>query len=165
VAKSGGLQINQDLEFQRREWRVQHVGWWVLTSFVVAAAAGLFGNGPVSHARVGDPTRLSVEYDRFTRLGAHTRLVVQGALPVTDGPVELSLDRTYFESFRVVRITPEPQGIAIGEQSVTLRFDREPARAGGYTIILDVEPLRAGRRNARINASGSALSWRQFTYF
>lgn len=142
------------------------MAWWCLTGFVLAAAAGLFGNGPASHGRVGDPARLSVEYERFTRLGAHTRLIVQGALRTTDGPVELSLDRNYFESLRVVRITPEPQGIAIGEQSVTLRFDREPARSGDYTIILEVEPLHAGRHSATLTAANSSsVSWRQFAYF
>jgi hypothetical protein len=166
VAKTGGLQINQDLEFQRREWKVQHAGWWVLTAFVLAAAAGLFGNGPVSHARVGDPARLSVDYERFTRVGTHTRVVVHGAQPAADRAVELSLDRDYFESLRIVRITPEPQGIAFAENAVTLRFNREGGRASGYTIILDVEPLHAGRRSATLTAAnGTSVVWRQFAYF
>jgi uncharacterized membrane protein YcaP (DUF421 family) len=46
VAERAGLQIDQDLEFQRREWRLQHVAWWGLTAFVVAGLAGLFGVGP-----------------------------------------------------------------------------------------------------------------------
>ena len=166
MAKSGGLQINQDLVFQRREWKMQHVGWWCLTGFVVLAAVGLFGGGPLSHARVGDPSSLSVEYERFTRVGAHTRLVVHGVSSGGRGPVDLVFDRDYFEGFRIERITPEPRTVDIGDQTVTLRFDRDAARSGGYTVLFDVEPKRGGRRRATIAvANGTTLTWRQFAYF
>ncbi len=165
MPKSDGLQIDQDLEFQRREWKVQRVGWGLLTAFVVAAAAGLFGGGPLSHARVGDRSSLEVEYERFTRVGAQTRLVVHGT-PAAGRPVELVFDRDYFEGLRIDRITPEPQTIVVGHQVVTLRFDGDIARSGGYSVLFDVEPLKGGRRRATIAAgNGAPLAWRQFAYY
>jgi hypothetical protein len=165
VAKIEGLQIEQDLEFQRREWRVQHVGWWFLTAFVLAAAAGLFGGGPLSHARAGDPSRLQAEYERFTRVGAHTRILLRGRADPGQ-PLDVAFERTYFEGFRVDRVVPEPESVRFGGADVTLRFRPDVIQDGGYTVILDLEPLVGGARHASIKAAGAAtLTYRQFAYF
>ena len=165
MAKSGGLQINQDLEFQRREWTMQHVGWWLLTSFVAAAAAGLFGGGPLSEARVGDASRLEVEYERFTRVGSHTRIVLRGRTDRHE-PLDVAFERSYFEGFRLERVLPEPESVRFAGAEVTLRFRPDVSQDGGYTVIVDLEPRAGGHRRAWVRATGAAtLSYRQFAYF
>lgn len=52
-ARKGGLEVSQDLNFQRREWVVQRVGWVVMAVLLVAALLGLFGPGPLSKSIAG----------------------------------------------------------------------------------------------------------------
>ena len=47
----GDLEVGQDLDFQRREWAVQRVGWGAMALVILAALLGLFGSsGPLSRA-------------------------------------------------------------------------------------------------------------------
>ena len=55
MKRVGDLELNQDLAFQYREWAVQRGSRWVLAVFVIAAALGAFGGGPLTHARAGAP--------------------------------------------------------------------------------------------------------------
>ncbi len=45
VPRVGDLQINQDLDYQRREWTIQRVGWVVIGLIVCAAAPWASGPG------------------------------------------------------------------------------------------------------------------------
>jgi hypothetical protein len=157
-----GLQIDQDLAFQRREWRGQRLGWWLLSAFVVAAALGLFGSGVLSraHARAPDH-RLAVDYERFIRVGAPTRLAIRAA---GSDRVELRVDRAWFESLAVQRITPEPAHLAIAGDTVYLTFTT--GAQGECTVLLDVEPLHAGRYRTTVQVGGAqAVTLTQLAYF
>lgn len=165
--KAGTLQIDDDMAFQRREWTAQHVGWWGLTVFVTAAALGLFGGGPVSHAQAGEAgTPLWIEYERFIRLGAQTRLSVHtaGAAADAQGRLELRISARYFDSIRLHHVAPEPDAMEIGSDDVILRFTNSPSQ-GMSTIVFDVEPLDAGRQAATFGAGGAARTFTQFVYF
>ena len=160
------LEIDQDLEFQRREWRTQRAGWWALAAFVLAAILGLFGGGPISSAEAGDRSApLWVEYERFIRVGASTRILVHATMP-PEGDLHLRLPRGYFEAFRIDRLTPEPQTITIGDADVDLHFGRDAGPANAFTLIFDMEPLRTGRHRASFRTSGDpAVTFPQFAYY
>lgn len=165
--QSRELEVKQDLEFQRREWRLQQVGWFALTAFVAAAALGLFGGGPLSpaHAR-GPGTGLEIDYDRFIRVGAATRVTVRGLTAARPGdPLQLRIPREYFESFRVDRISPEPDAMLVGAREVTLQYGAGPADPSGLTVILDLEPIGTGRRAGAVRSNGAQASFWQFAYF
>ena len=91
----GDLELDQDLGFQRREWSLQRIGWWALTGFVVVASLGLFGGGPLSRGRVGDPgAAVWIEYERFVRVGARARLYVHfDSAPTADDVREVRVNR------------------------------------------------------------------------
>jgi hypothetical protein len=73
-------QLDDDLPYQRREWRAQRFGWWALTVFVAAAALGVFGGGPLSRATAASADGgLRLDYDRFVRSGAPARMLVHVA--------------------------------------------------------------------------------------
>jgi hypothetical protein len=61
------MEINADLEFQRRVWAAQRIGWIAIGAFVIAALVGVFGQGPLSSAAAGG-NALRIEYERFARL-------------------------------------------------------------------------------------------------
>ena len=160
------LQIDEDLAFQRREWQVQRIAWWVLTAFVVAALLGLFGGGPLSRTAAVDATgALRVEYERFLRVGTHQRLVIRARVAKPgDQPLRLQIDRGYFDAMKVERVQPEPDSMDIGPGEVTFQFG--PAAPGEIAILIDAEPRHAGRQQTLIRAgTGSAVAIRQFIYF
>jgi hypothetical protein len=163
----GDLELEQDLEFQRREWSVQRVGWWALSLFVLAAALGLFGSGPLSHARVGEPgAPLWIEYERFVRVGAADRLRVHlGPLPAGADTRDVRFNREYFESLHVERITPEPERTLVASEQVTLIFDPNDMRDEG-TLIIDARPGAVGRQVAHVSSGElPRVSFSQFAYF
>jgi hypothetical protein len=163
--ESGGLQIDHNLEFQRREWQFQRIGWWALTVFVLAAALGAFGGGLLSAAAAGEPDGpLRIAYERFVRAGSTTRLVIQARTEGDAAGLTLQVDRAYFDAMRIERIVPEPASIAVEPAVVTLRFPA--AAAGGITISIDAEPRGAGMHATAVRASnGGSLRLTQLAYF
>ncbi|MEP7151377.1 MAG: hypothetical protein ABI856_06680, partial [Nitrospira sp.] len=63
------IQIEQDLPFQYRQWRLERIGQVLLACCIVAALLGLFGHNPLS-TTTGQTSdgRLSIHYDRFARI-------------------------------------------------------------------------------------------------
>lgn len=166
MADQKTFEIDQDLAFQRREWMVQRVGWWVLVSFVLAALAGLFGGGPLSRARAGTVGRFSIEYERFGRVGATSLVTVRDHAALgARASSELRIARSYFDSVSIERVTPEPGQIEIGEADVVLRFETQQ-EGPALTVVLEIKPRRAGlHRAAFANGQGAELSFSQLTYF
>jgi hypothetical protein len=161
-------QLDDDLPYQRREWRAQRFGWWALTLFVAAAALGVFGGGPLSRATAASADGgLRLDYDRFVRSGAPARIFVHVAgRPAADpgGPLQLEFSRDFIDAIRLERVTPEPASILVGPDIVSLHLPN--AGNGHTTVVLDFEPLRAGRLTGRVAAGGGpAITFTQLVYF
>jgi hypothetical protein len=163
-----GLEIEEDLEFQRREWAFQRVGVWAIAAFVVAAALGLFGaGGTFSRARARAPEgAFWVDYDRFARVGAAARLQVHWPEGSANAPEPvLTLNRAYFDTIRVEQIIPEPKEIVLDSERVRLRFAAESIEPGG-AVILDYQPDDVGSQQIQIQVDELApVSFTQFAYF
>lgn len=72
-----GLQIDEDIGFQRRFRIAQRVAWGVAALVLVAAFVGLFGSGPLTGAVAGDSeTGLQLHYQRFARYQSPTSVQV-----------------------------------------------------------------------------------------
>ena len=66
--KIDDLQIDEDMEFQRRSWIVQRIGWAIFALVILLAALGLFGDGILSDTKAGqEEGALWLEYPRFER--------------------------------------------------------------------------------------------------
>lgn len=76
---SRGLQIDENIEAQRKMAKQQRVGWAILALLVIAVLFGLFGgDGLLSNTKVRSADGvLEAEYERFTRQGAPTSLKVR----------------------------------------------------------------------------------------
>ena len=163
-----GIEIEEDLEFQRREWAFQRIGVWAIAAFVVAAALGLFGaGGTFSRARAGAPQgAFWVDYDRFARVGAAARLHVHWPDAPTDAPEPvLAINRDYFDTIRVEQLVPEPKEIVLDSDWVRLRFAAESIEPGG-AVILDYQPDDVGSQQIQIQVDELApVSFTQFAYF
>jgi hypothetical protein len=161
MASHDSLQLHEDLRFQAREWRWQRLGRWLLLAFVVAAAAGLFGGGPLSSAVASaDGGALNIEYERFARAGAAMRLSIEDRAAAQ--PVAMRVNRAYFDQLRIDRITPEPTAITIESDDAVLLFDR--VGVAPFTIVIDGQLRRPGRLRATVRTAGAA-AFSQFVIF
>ncbi|HVK70477.1 MAG TPA: hypothetical protein VM694_38755 [Polyangium sp.] len=101
IKRTGDLETSEDLAFERASMRVRRVGRAVLFLFVLLAALGLFGEGPLSHASAGDASGLFVRYERFTRLDGTTRFEIHPRTQNSAAPRRLFLSASLFERCHV----------------------------------------------------------------
>ena len=165
---ANGIEIEQDLGFQRREWVFQRLGAWAIGAFVIAAALGVFGaGGTFSRARARAPHGgYWIEYDRFARVGAPARLLVHWPQALAEAPERiLTINRDYFDNIRVEQIIPEPAEIFPAFEVVSLRFPAESIGPGG-TVTLDYQPDDVGRQRIQIQVDQAApIPFTQIAYF
>jgi len=162
------LELDENQDFQRREWRVQRIAWGALTVFVAAAALGLFGDGPLSHAAAGTASApMWVQYERFVRSGTSSRITVRCQMPERSAQNEalLRVSRAYFDSIRIDRLTPEPISIDMGPETAILRFAAPLDATGPATYVLDVSPVRAGIHSAELRSGSATATVVQLAYF
>jgi len=161
-AKANVIELEQDLAFQKREWRVNLLTWFALLVMMAACVLGLFGHGPLSSAEVSEPSSFfRVEYERFLRYGSASRLRIHARADAT-GSLRLSLGQTMVERFELRGITPGPDTAEAGPNGIEYRFAGAPG--ADVVIEIDVVPIARGSVHARLGSADSELAFRQFVY-
>ena len=76
IERVGDIDIGQDLEFQRRMWVAQRIGWLTMLVVVIVGLVGFVGHGPLTGGSTGSAANgLEIDYARFARHRSDTRLV------------------------------------------------------------------------------------------
>ena len=152
----GDLEMPEDLEFQRREWFLERVGWAVMLVVAVATLLGLFGRGWLSHASAGDPgAALRVQYERFTRLFSNTSFTVSISPGALRGDIaRVWIDRDFLQSIQVVGMAPQPERVVAGPDRFTYLFAVAPSDRA-VTVTLQFQPQHPWRHAAWIGTPGS----------
>ncbi|BDP42249.1 hypothetical protein DAETH_22180 [Deinococcus aetherius] len=131
--------IEQEFDFQRREWRVERIGWGVIWLLLALALAGLFGGGPLSRTSVSSGD-LTLDFPRFERETRPTELEV--SLPLSpDGQGQVWIANDTLERLQVQEITPPPMRIQNGPKRTEYLFRGE---GDELRVTFDVEFQRAG---------------------
>lgn len=151
------IEINEHRAHQRREWRIERIGWMLMALLAVAALLGLLGNGPLSHASAGQPGALVVRYERLQRSGAPTeyRFEVAPAL-VRDGQLRLRFDAALLDEVKLESLIPEPTQVRAGPDHVDFVFAVDPVPGAPARLEMQFEPTTFGRVRGRITAAGAA---------
>jgi len=161
--KRRSLEIDEDLNFQHKEWFFQRIGVALLFLFVLAALFGFTGmGGPMSHGDAGEPGGpVHVEYERFVRHNAQATIKVH--LHGAPGDVRFWISSSYFEHVRVDSIVPAPHPVSVetGRHVYMIR-----AASPDVTVTLELEHLTAGRREVEIGiVGGSSVRFSQLAIF
>lgn len=154
---------DEDMAFQRVQWRVERIGWTVLVLFLVLALAGVFAAGPLARATATDTAgRMLVDYPRFVRNGAAARLEVH-VTPDGTGTFTLALDRAFMRAFTLSTVQPAPKLSRTGPQGIELTFGA--AADGPGSVYITVTPQGVGVADTRIGVAGRGQAQlRQFIY-
>jgi hypothetical protein len=163
-----GLQIEEDIAFQRRSWRVQRVAWAVMALILLAGLLGVFGSGPLSQATASMPGVLAVEYQRFARYDTPDTLSIRLEPAATGGPaVRVGLDRAYLDHSKIDSMVPPPARVHGAGDRLVYEFPiAEPGRP--LTITLALEPQQIGIVHGRVtlerDGGVETVSFRQLVY-
>ena len=156
--KYGDLQIEEDMRFQERTWKAQRVGWALMALIVLASALGLISEGPISKTRLGDPSRLQIELQRFTHVDTRTRIHIRLA---TDGPFSIQFPYSYLRKVEIFRVVPEPDRVESADGLVTYSF---AGRQGTADIHFDLVFRQAGWAQGFVQREQERVEFRQYVY-
>lgn len=142
-SRHGDLEISEDLSYTRKAWRFERIGWCLLALFILAALAGLFGNGPLSDARVQSEDGWWLEYERFGRRVSPLKLTFYLPVQESTDQVRVRIDRQYLDACQIQYITPEPLETRLDTNALVYVF---PSIAGRdrVQIVFQLEPQRLG---------------------
>lgn len=151
---SNDLQIDEQIDHQRREWRAERVAWWVMAALLLAASLGLFGDGPLSRVHAGDARGFSVEFDRLQRANAPAELEfrIDESL-IHQGEARLRIDDSLLRFMHIESIMPDPDRTEVRAGAVEFVFvvpERSDARG-----TVRYRPVTFGRRSGRVSIPGA----------
>ena len=161
-----GLELEEDLAFQRKSWRAERVSWGLLGLTLLVALTGLLGHGPLSAGTGG--TRGSdfwVEYQRFPRYQTSEALRFHVGPAAAGGrPIQLWIGAGYLRDTEIVSIVPQPERAIPGTERITFAFAAPPAGQGAE-ITFELRADAYGPRTARVGlADGPAFDLGLFVY-
>ena len=113
------------IEFQRKEWAAQRIGWAVMGLLVLLALAGLLGGGgPLADAEAAAAdSSVRVRYLRLDHhLGPGELRVEIAPEFVSAGEVRLWVDRSYIDGLDLESIVPEPDQVQLEPDRVVYVF-------------------------------------------
>lgn len=87
------LEVRQNEQYQRAEWRFERIGWVLISLFLLAGLVGLLGTGPLSQTMSRSSQGLfEVEYQRVTHHMADDSVTLTfSADAVEDGALTFEL--------------------------------------------------------------------------
>lgn len=158
------IDIEQDLPFQYRQWRLERMGQVLIACCIVAALLGLFGHNPLSTAtRQTADGRFSIHYDRFARIESNSDFLVtfEPSKP-GGGVVRLWLDQEYLDAFKVTAVSPVPIRGEARDGGRAFVFQTDGSR---FTAILSVQFQAVGMVHGSVRADdGEALTVTHFIW-
>jgi hypothetical protein len=163
MKRVGDLQIEQDLQFERRSWVAERVGWGLMMLLVAAALAGLFGGGIASRRTIGGPG-IEFEYNRFGRYDSPDTIILRVSPALTaSGELRIRLSEEFLEKVQIENIDPEPDESTAGGTDRVFLF-RTHSSQGLLRIRVHLIPRAIGRVAGRVGAGGVNLDFAQWIY-
>lgn len=163
--KIGDLQIDEDMEFQRRSWMVQRVGWAMFAFVILLAALGLFGDGILSNARAGQQEAgLLLEYPRFERFENEFQIKLHAdEAAAAGGEIRVRLDQNYLDLVEIDSISPEPDSEIKDAEGITYIF--KASEASPFTAHFYIIPRKPGPLSGTFRLqNGETVRFSQFIY-
>lgn len=160
-----GLDLDDNMDFQRRSWRAQRTAWAILAAVLAAALLGAFGTGPLSWTSAGDArTFASVHYDRFQRWSAPATLKIDIPAGVSraDGVV-VEAGGELLKGFKIEILRPEPVRSVAIEDGIRFHFATLAGVPATLYIHLRAERIGYFRPTIRI-ADGQPIEIPIFVY-
>ena len=149
----GKIAVGEDMEFQRRWWRLEKIVWSFFVLILIADLSGILGRGPLANAdaQTADGT-LRVKYERVLRENTSSIMtILPQASTVQNGKFQLFLSDSVLKQFGAQRIIPQPETSTVGGGGVTYTF---PASGDPMTIQIELKPSFIGSHPFQVGIPG-----------
>lgn len=161
-----GLELDQQLDVQRRAWRIERIAWGALLAIIILAMLGLFGTGPISSTTAGNADDgLAVGYERFVRHDGRSSMQIRvGPDQVANGQVEVWIASAYLRDIEIEQVSPQPDTVrSDGDRDIFVFLADDPAAP--VTITVTFRPSGIGRISGDIGiVGGPTVSLDQISY-
>lgn len=152
-----------DEDFQKKEHAILCAGWVFMLLIIVAALAGLFGQGALSEREL-EAGSLKMKYQYFLRHSTPTELKFSIKETATaDQTVSLALDSRYLTDLKIDAITPRPEETLDPEGPIfhfKLSESRKPVQ-----VTMHVQPQGFGFLHGKVRINDeSEQEFTQFVY-
>jgi hypothetical protein len=146
--------VGEDLEFQRSWWKFERAIWVFFVLLIALDLAGVFGRGPLAHARMRTPSgALDVQYERVERTGTPSMMTVTfGPGAVSKGMAELYVGDSVVSGLGAQRIVPQPASTRVDGDGLTYTF---PLSASHGVVRFELQPSSAGHYQFSISTPGA----------
>lgn len=140
--RSSSLQLDEHLRFQQLLFGARRTGMALLAIVVVAALAGLFGDGgPLARKQAGAGAA-TVDYPRYARYHAPALLEFEVATASVQGDsFELVLGGAYVSDFSVEQVTPQPREVSATDSGIHYTFAVAPGERQHVTLAGQPEAI------------------------
>ena len=158
------VEVGYDDRFEHR-WRyISLVGRAVMLLVVLAAMAGLLGQGPYSHHSVASASgRLKVDYEPVARFGNVTQITLHLRPVSCDRGMTIRLNGNFIEPMGLQTELPLPFSSLPLADGMLLHFNLDPSRCQDAMVRVFAKPSGIGpiALQAQLD-SDPALGWRAF---
>jgi hypothetical protein len=152
----GSVAVGEDLDFQRRWWRFEHIVWSFFLLIIVCDLLGLFGRGYLAKAQrnAADQT-MNLKYERIERANAPSIMSMNFGPPaISNGEIHLFVSESVVKELGARRVVPEPASSTVGNGGVTYTF---PVTALPATIEIELSPSSPGVHNFTTGIVGAEM--------
>jgi hypothetical protein len=155
--------VAEDISLQRKVWKFQRAGWYVLVTVVILTLLGLFSRGPLSTLEtVSEQGDLKVEYERFHRGGGANSMVIQ-ATGQPGRELTLLISKPMLDGFSIESIQPQPASSMGSAQGLSLTFPTD--KSGQVTLFISWRSNGIGLFKSQISVVGGGyIPVTQFIY-
>jgi hypothetical protein len=151
---SGTIAVGENLEFQRKWWRFEHIVWSIFLLILLCDLLGLFGRGWLAKAKRQTPDgALTLDYERIERASTPSIMTLQfGHSAIVDGRIQVFVSDSLVKPLGAQLIAPQPEISTIGHGGITYTF---PATESPAMVQIQLEPSFPGLHHFRIKPLGS----------
>jgi hypothetical protein len=153
----GHLDLDDDLAFHERGWKIQKIGWIIAFILLAFALAGFFGTGAVSRRTITHEGS-SMEFERFLRFESEAELIFN-VTNVRDTLI-LKVPQSYLTYIDVTEISPIPASNRIDENVITYYF----VAKGHATIHCTLMAKKPGMLNETITVNNTPFEISHLIY-
>jgi|GEM_PF-3260769 hypothetical protein len=157
------IDIEEDLDHQKKAERFRAVGFTLIILFVFVSALGLFGTGILSETIVGDEsTGFYIETEKFLRAGAPAQMIIHLQYQ-TDDFLELQINNEFLKNVKIESITPLPVEEKNTGENTLFIFTKNSSN--GFLIKMAYTPEDPFYHNVNLSAGENrSINFKQIIY-
>ncbi len=166
VTRTDDIELGCDLTFERRWWRIQRIGWVILTLLILGGVIGIFGHGPLSEATASSSgSQVEVHYDRLARRETPAMLQLRlDKAAIASGEVRIRMNHTLLDHMQLKQIIPEPLATEPLADGARFIFRTDPTRDSALIVFLS-SPTQPGFAESEVVVEGAEpVRFHQFIF-